>query len=179
MNKVQTVEIYNQEVTVKEYKGKRFVTFKDIDTVHRGPIGTANKKEEQQTTPIQSEPEWDRYLRAAEIIAGLPGKEDYVIKCLRYVVPGLDDVSVAPIIDTVPVGSSVIEDQEPEKPKRKNGVPININLLVKGMVKIGITTVDLATMVGVMPKAVGFVLHLARTLIIFLQSNRGGVVHEN
>ena len=32
------------EVLIKEYNGQRVVTFKDIDTVHQRPSGTANKR---------------------------------------------------------------------------------------------------------------------------------------
>lgn len=38
------ITINNQEVTVKEYNGQRVVTFKDIDTVHGRPDGTARKR---------------------------------------------------------------------------------------------------------------------------------------
>lgn len=38
------VKIQNQEVTVKEYKGQRVVTFKDIDSVHERAEGTARKR---------------------------------------------------------------------------------------------------------------------------------------
>ena len=34
----------NSSIYAKEYKGKRVVTFKDIDTVHERPSGTANKR---------------------------------------------------------------------------------------------------------------------------------------
>lgn len=38
------VNINNQAVTIKEYKGQRVVTFKDIDAVHNRPEGTARKR---------------------------------------------------------------------------------------------------------------------------------------
>lgn len=38
------VKIQNQEVMVKEYKGQRVVTFKDIDSVHERAEGTARKR---------------------------------------------------------------------------------------------------------------------------------------
>lgn len=38
------VKIGNKEILIKEYKGKRVVTFKDIDTVHERPDGTARKR---------------------------------------------------------------------------------------------------------------------------------------
>lgn len=38
------VMIGNQEVVIKEYDGKRVVTFKDIDRVHERPEGTARKR---------------------------------------------------------------------------------------------------------------------------------------
>ena len=38
------VLINNQNVSIKEYDGKRVVTFKDIDTVHNRPEGTARKR---------------------------------------------------------------------------------------------------------------------------------------
>jgi hypothetical protein len=40
----QLVKIENQTITVKEYKGQKVVTFKDIDTVHGRPAGTARKR---------------------------------------------------------------------------------------------------------------------------------------
>lgn len=42
MNKL--IRVGNSSISVKEYKGKRVVTFKDIDTVHERPSGTANKR---------------------------------------------------------------------------------------------------------------------------------------
>lgn len=36
--------ISNVEISVKEYRGQRVVTFKDIDAVHRRPDGTARKR---------------------------------------------------------------------------------------------------------------------------------------
>lgn len=38
------IKIGNQEITTKEFKGKRVVTFKDIDLVHERPGGTARKR---------------------------------------------------------------------------------------------------------------------------------------
>lgn len=40
MNEIQ---INNQSLQVKEYKGQRVVTFKDVDTVHGRPEGTAKR----------------------------------------------------------------------------------------------------------------------------------------
>jgi len=40
----EAMMIQGTTLQVKEYKGKRVVTFKDIDTVHQRPIGTANKR---------------------------------------------------------------------------------------------------------------------------------------
>ncbi|MCM1313864.1 MAG: ORF6N domain-containing protein [Prevotella sp.] len=36
--------INDVQIKVKEYKGQRVVTFKDIDTVHNRPVGTAKKR---------------------------------------------------------------------------------------------------------------------------------------
>lgn len=41
MNEI--IKINNHDVTVKQYKGQRVVTFKDIDTVHERPDGTAGR----------------------------------------------------------------------------------------------------------------------------------------
>lgn len=41
--KSDVVEIGNTEMLIKEYNGQRVVTFKDIDTVHQRPTGTARK----------------------------------------------------------------------------------------------------------------------------------------
>lgn len=41
MNEI--IKINNHDVTVKEYKGQRVVTFKDIDMVHERPEGTAKR----------------------------------------------------------------------------------------------------------------------------------------
>ena len=38
------IKIANSEISVKEYKGQRVVTFKDIDMVHERPEGTARKR---------------------------------------------------------------------------------------------------------------------------------------
>lgn len=40
---MNNITIANANVSVKEYKGQRVVTFKDIDTVHQRPSGTARR----------------------------------------------------------------------------------------------------------------------------------------
>lgn len=40
---MNNVTIANANVSVKEYKGQRVITFKDIDTVHQRPSGTARR----------------------------------------------------------------------------------------------------------------------------------------
>lgn len=40
----ELVHIGNSDISIKEYKGKRVVTFKDIDMVHGRPDGTARKR---------------------------------------------------------------------------------------------------------------------------------------
>lgn len=37
------VEINNQSITIKEYHGQRVVTFRDVDTLHQRPEGTAGR----------------------------------------------------------------------------------------------------------------------------------------
>lgn len=44
MTKLQTVTINRSEISVKEYDGKRVVTFKDIDACHNRLEGTARKR---------------------------------------------------------------------------------------------------------------------------------------
>lgn len=39
----ELIKIYNQQLPVKEYNGKRVVTFKEIDTVHKRAPGTAGR----------------------------------------------------------------------------------------------------------------------------------------
>ena len=41
MNEI--VHIGNADISIKEYKGQRVVTFKDIDAVHERPDGTASR----------------------------------------------------------------------------------------------------------------------------------------
>ena len=38
------VSVNDQNIAIKEYKGRRVVTFKDIDTVHERAEGTARKR---------------------------------------------------------------------------------------------------------------------------------------
>lgn len=40
----ELVRVGNSSISVKEYRGKRVVSFRDIDTVHERPKGTANKR---------------------------------------------------------------------------------------------------------------------------------------
>lgn len=40
----EMIRVGNSSISIKEYKGKRVVTFKDIDTVHERPQGTARKR---------------------------------------------------------------------------------------------------------------------------------------
>lgn len=42
-NKMQTVQNNTQDITVKEFQGKRVVTLKDIDSCHNRPEGTAGR----------------------------------------------------------------------------------------------------------------------------------------
>lgn len=44
MKELQTVTINKSDISVKEYGGKRVVTFKDIDACHNRPEGTARKR---------------------------------------------------------------------------------------------------------------------------------------
>ena len=44
MNELKTVTINSTDISVKEYKGKRVVTFKEIDQCHGRPDGTARKR---------------------------------------------------------------------------------------------------------------------------------------
>ena len=44
MNTIQTVTVNDTNVSVKEWNGKRVVTFKDIDACHNRPEGTARKR---------------------------------------------------------------------------------------------------------------------------------------
>ena len=39
----ETIVVQNSEMQIREYNGQRVVTFKDIDTVHHRPSGTARK----------------------------------------------------------------------------------------------------------------------------------------
>lgn len=39
----ELIKIGNQKITIKEYRGQRVVTFKDIDLVHERPEGTAGR----------------------------------------------------------------------------------------------------------------------------------------
>lgn len=43
MNNIQTVTINQTDISIKEYNGRRVVTFKDIDTCHSRPEGTARR----------------------------------------------------------------------------------------------------------------------------------------
>lgn len=43
MNGLQTVTINSTDISVKEYKGKRVVTLKEIDQCHGRPDGTARR----------------------------------------------------------------------------------------------------------------------------------------
>lgn len=43
MNNIQTIKVNDTDISVKEYHGKRVVTFKDIDLCHGRPEGTARR----------------------------------------------------------------------------------------------------------------------------------------
>ena len=58
------VEVENTEMIIREYKGQRVVTFKDIDTVHQRPKGTAKRNFNRNQNIL--------YLE--KIILELPGK---------------------------------------------------------------------------------------------------------
>ena len=44
MTAMQTIKINEQDISIKEYRGQRVVTFKEIDRVHGRPEGTARKR---------------------------------------------------------------------------------------------------------------------------------------
>lgn len=45
VNKINNlIKIGNQRISVKEYNNQRVVTFKDVDSVHERPEGTARKR---------------------------------------------------------------------------------------------------------------------------------------
>lgn len=44
MNELKTITINNTDISVKEYRGKRVVTLKEIDQCHGRPDGTARKR---------------------------------------------------------------------------------------------------------------------------------------
>ncbi|MFR7820805.1 ORF6N domain-containing protein [Candidatus Pseudoruminococcus sp.] len=44
MNELKTITINNTDISVKEYRGKRVVTLKEIDQCHGRPNGTARKR---------------------------------------------------------------------------------------------------------------------------------------
>ena len=44
MNELSTISVGEVALPIKEYNGFRVVTFKDIDTVHYRPSGTARKR---------------------------------------------------------------------------------------------------------------------------------------
>lgn len=169
---MQQIQIQDQSLTVKEYKDKRVVTFRDIDTVHQRPEGTASRNfrenrdrfvngvdffnitphdfqldeirrfgilspkggflitetgylmlvksftddlawkvqrelvdtyfrvKEQTVTeapPIES-PGYGVFLEAARIMATIPDSQQYVINCLRHVVPDIDAIKISPYI---------------------------------------------------------------------------------
>ena len=39
----ELIKIGSQEISIKEFQGKRVVTFKDVDVVHERPEGTAKR----------------------------------------------------------------------------------------------------------------------------------------
>lgn len=62
------VLINNQNVSIKEYDGKRVITFKDIDTVHNRPEGTARKRfNDNKKHFIEGEDYFKIELTASEI----------------------------------------------------------------------------------------------------------------
>lgn len=44
MNNMETINIYNTKIQIKEYNGQRVLTFKDIDTLHQKVNGTTGYK---------------------------------------------------------------------------------------------------------------------------------------
>lgn len=166
----EMIQIQNSQIQIKEYRGKRVVTFKDIDTVHQRPDGTARRNFNQNrkrfisgvdfytvkpsdfqkyeirpaeinnngttlitesgylmlvksftddlawkvqrelvdtyfrtrsetmsqtitvTETAQTEIEnYEIFLEAARIMATIPNSQQYVINCLRHVIPDIDE----------------------------------------------------------------------------------------
>lgn len=63
----EVMNIYGTDLTVKEYKGHRVVTFKDIDAVHQRPQGTARKRFNDNRKHFVSGVDFFRVNQASEI----------------------------------------------------------------------------------------------------------------
>lgn len=137
----QIVALGNSEVAVKEFKGQRVVTFKDIDAVHERPEGTARKRfNDNKKRFIDGEDYFKisasefrthfnpAYSKQATEDITLITEQGYlmIVKSLT------DDLSWK--VQRQLVSSYFKKEAAPQKPKEAKRIPLSsINMMVKNI----------------------------------------------
>ena len=87
------VHIGNADISIKEYKGKRVVTFKDIDMVHERPDGTARKRFSDNRKHF------------------VEGEDYFVLKPSDLENTGMSEIRTSGITEVNPRGTAFITEQ--------------------------------------------------------------------
>lgn len=87
------VHVGNADISIKEYKGKRVVTFKDIDMVHERPDGTARKRFSDNRKHF------------------IEGEDYFVLKPSDLENAGMSEIRTSGITEVNPRGTAFITEQ--------------------------------------------------------------------
>lgn len=133
----QIVAVGNSEVAVKEFRGQRVVTFKDIDTVHERPEGTARKRfNDNKKHFILGEDYFVRNTDEAKKEFCITAPNGLVLMTeqgyLMLVKSFTDDLSWK--VQRQLVSSYFKKEVAPQKPKEAKRIPLSsINMMVKNI----------------------------------------------
>lgn len=104
---------------IKEYRGKRVVTFKDIDTVHKRPDGTARKRFNDNRRYFVSGVDFYRLTQPSEIrtlgITRPQGGTPNEVTLLKVIIEDNREILKALLVDT----EMVLNDREVARVVRK------------------------------------------------------------
>ena len=137
----QIVAVGNSEVAVKEFKGQRVVTFKDIDAVHERPEGTAGRNFREnrehfiegedffELTPVKFQSDEIRRVGIKSPKGGIILTEQGYLMVTKSLT---DDLSWK--VQRQLVSSYFKKEATPQKPKEAKRIPLSsINMMVKNI----------------------------------------------
>lgn len=164
---MQAMVIQGTEIQIKEYMGRRVVTFKDIDTVHQRPLGTASRNFRENRERFISgidfykvnQPDEIRRLGITRPQGGTPSETTLITESgyLMLVKSFTDDLAwkVQAENGNVEEIPDVSEKTVVKKCVVKQGVPIDISKMLSEMNSQNVTVRELAERANVSPATIG------------------------